>query len=129
MKALIAALGILTLAGCGEDVPPTNQQAIKVRSQEQNQLHQLDAMNLAIGLKHAIYDSGYTCKRITDAGFVGEYKNLDVWEARCVEGRDWALFTAADGTVQVRDCRDMGSNGFPACEIKRRPKGSFSELR
>ena len=51
---------------------------------EQEQLHQLDAFNLAIGLKRAIYDAGYTCNRITDAGFVGTWKNLDMWMARCV---------------------------------------------
>ena len=125
----LALLGAVALAGCNDQGPPQNQTKIRVTSAEQQQLHQLDAVNLAIGLKRAIYANGYVCKRITDAGFVGEYKNLDVWEARCVEGRDWALFTAADGTVQVRDCRDMGSNGFPACEIKRRPKGSFSEAK
>jgi hypothetical protein len=129
VKALIVALGILALAGCGEDVPPTNQQAIKVRSQEQNQLHQLDAMNLAIGLKHAIYDSGYTCKRITDAGFVGEWKNLDMWVAHCVYDRgppvDWAIFAGPDGGAQVRNCKDVDSTQLPKCEIKKRPKGSF----
>ena len=53
-------------------------------AQEQEQLHKLDALNLAIALKRAIYDAGYTCKRVTDAGFVGEWKNLDMWMAHCV---------------------------------------------
>ena len=128
MKALIATLGIMTLAGCGQDVPPTNQKAIKVRSQEQDQLHQLDAMNLAIGLKRAIYDAGYMCKRVTDAGFVGEYKNLDMWMARCTVGKetvDWAIFAGPDGSAQVRDCKDVDVTQLPKCEIKKRPKGSF----
>ena len=81
----IALLSVLALSACDSGQrAPTNQREIKVRSSEQEQLHQLDAINLAIGLKHAIYDAGYTCKRITDAGFVGEYKNLDMWMARCV---------------------------------------------
>jgi len=128
VKALIATLGIMTLAGCGQDVPPTNQKAIKVRSQEQDQLHQLDAMNLAIGLKRAIYDAGYMCKRVTDAGFVGEYKNLDMWMARCTVGKetvDWAIFAGPDGSAQVRDCKDVDVTQLPKCEIKKRPKGSF----
>ena len=119
-------LGIITLAACGQPQPaPTNQVQIRVRGPDQDRLHQLDAVNLAIALKRAIYANGFGCRRITDAGFVGEYQNLDIWMARCGD-RDWALFTAADGSVQIRDCRAMGRDGFPACAIKRRPKGSFS---
>ena len=44
----------------------------------------LSALDLAIALKRAIYDAGYTCKRVTDGGFVGEWKNLDMWMAHCV---------------------------------------------
>jgi len=101
-----------------------------VRSSEQDQLKQLDAINLAIALKRAIYDAGYTCKRITDAGFVGEYKNLDMWMAHCVyekgEPRDWAVFAGPDGSAQVRDCKDVDGTELPKCEIKQRPKGSFA---
>ena len=129
MRLLTAALCVLALAACGENSPPPDQQKIKVRSAEQNQLHQLDAMNLAIGLKRAIYDSGYTCKRITDAGFVGEWKNLDMWVAHCVYDQgppvDWAIFAGPDGGAQVRNCKDVDSSGLPKCEIKKRPKGSF----
>ena len=62
----------LVLAGCDQQ-PQQPVRKIKVRSAEQNQLHQLDALNLAIALKRAIYDAGYTCKRVTNAGFVGEW--------------------------------------------------------
>ena len=94
-----------------------HQPTIKVRSQEQKQLHQLDAFNLAIALKRAIYDAGYTCKRVTDAGFVGTWKNLDMWMAHCVydngPARDWAIFAGPDGSAQVRDCKDVA--GDAAC--------------
>jgi hypothetical protein len=129
---LTIALGALALAACNEQQPAqtTNEPAIKVRSSEQEQLRQLDALNLAIALKRAIYDAGYTCKRITDAGFVGTYKNLDMWMAHCVyqtgEPRDWAIFAGPDGSAQVRDCRDVEATGLPKCEIKQRPKGSFA---
>ena len=129
MRFLTAAVSILALSACGEQPQqPANQRTIKVRSQEQNQLHQLDAMNLAIGLKRAIYDAGYMCKRVTDAGFVGEYKNLDMWMARCTVGKetvDWAIFAGPDGSAQVRDCKDVDATVLPKCEIKKRPKGSF----
>ena len=133
MKLLITAACALALVACGEEPQQTsNTQAIKVRSQEQNQLHQLDAMNLAIGLKRAIYDAGYTCKRVTDAGFVGEWKNLDMWVARCAyddkSTRDWAIFAGPDGSAQVRDCKDVDASGLPRCDIKKRPKGTFGSI-
>jgi len=124
---LTLGLAMVAMAGCNQNAAQqaqTNPPVIKVRGPDQDRLHQLDAMNLAIGLKRAIYDGGYICKRVTDAGFVGTYKNLDVWEARCVDGRDWAIFAGPDGSAQVRDCRDMGRDGLPACEIKRRPKAA-----
>ena len=123
---LALILGVLALGACG-DQSSSNQTAprpIRVQSDEQKQLHQLDAFNLAIGLKRAIYDAGYHCRRVTDAGFVGTYKNLDEWMARCPD-RDWAIFAGPDGSAQVRDCKDLAGSGLPLCAIKQRPKGSF----
>jgi hypothetical protein len=125
----IMLVSCAALAACNNNEAATNQTKIRVVSQEQMQLHQLDAFNLAIGLKRAIYDAGYTCKRITDAGFVGTWNNLDEWTAHCVYDngtpRDWAIFAGPDGSAQVRDCKDVVETGLPACVIKKRPKGSF----
>jgi hypothetical protein len=135
-KLSAAFLCTLVLAACNQSQTQqaqTNQPKIKVRSAEQEQLKKLDALNLAIGLKRAIYDAGYTCKKITDAGFVGEYENLDMWMAHCVYDkgatRDWAIFAGPDGSAQVRDCKDIPGSGLPECVIKTRPKGSFSEVK
>lgn len=133
-RSLIALLlAGFALAGCDSGQPAQNRTEIKVRSDEQDQLHTLDAFNLAIGLKRAIHDAGYTCKRITDAGFVAAYKNLDMWTAHCVDDkggqRDWAIFAGPDGGAQVRDCRDIPGTGLPTCEIKQRPEGEFSEVK
>jgi len=130
----LVLVSALALSACNDGEQSTaNQSAIQVRSNEQDQLRTLDALNLAIALKHAIYDAGYTCKRITDAGFVGTYKNLDMWMAHCVYekagARDWAVFAGPDGSAQVRDCRDVPGSGLPTCEIKQRPKGSFNETK
>jgi hypothetical protein len=125
-QALAFLGGTIALAACNEQ-PAANQAqapAIKVRGPEQEQLHKLTALNLAIALKRAIYDAGYTCGRVTDAGFVGPYENLDMWEARCTDGkqtRDWAVFTGPDGSAQVRDCKDIPGTGLPVCAIKHRP--------
>jgi hypothetical protein len=133
-KLTIALLATLAVTACNEQPQAqSNQPAIRVRADEQEQLHKLDAFNLAIGLKRAIYDAGYTCKRITDAGFVGTWQNLDMWMARCVYDkgtpRDWAIFAGPDGSAQVRDCKDVPGSGLPECVIKQRPKGSFAEMK
>src|SRR5213595_1187905 len=134
MRRTLTLVALAALAGCSKGQPQQPQQpSIKVQSEEQKQLHQLDAFNLAIGLKRAIYDAGYTCKRITDAGFVGTWQNLDMWMAHCVyekgTPRDWAIFAGPDGSAQVRDCKDVPASGLPDCVIKKRPKGSFAETR
>jgi hypothetical protein len=126
----LALLGAsIALGACNQQQPAANQAqagaGIRVRGAEQEQLHKLTALNLSIALKRAIYDAGFTCTRVTDAGFVGEYQNLDMWEARCAEGkqtRDWAVFTGPDGSAQVRDCKDIPGSALPACAIKKRPK-------
>jgi hypothetical protein len=130
----IALVASVALVGCNKQ--PAQQapaKPIQVRGQEQNQLHQLSALNLAIALKRAIYDAGYTCKRITDAGFVGTYENLDMWTAHCVYDKgppvDWAIFSGPDGSAQVRDCKDIPGTGLPTCAIRQRPKGSFNSTQ
>ena len=131
-KSSVALLAVLALAACNQEPAQTNQPVIKVRNAEQERLHTLDAFNLAIALKHAIYDAGYGCKRIDKAGFVGPYQNLDMWTAHCPDGkagRDWAIFAGPDGSAQVRDCKDLAGTGLPACVIKEQPKGSFGSAR
>lgn len=124
----LAAAGALS-ACSQQDGNQANQQTIyHVQTEEQAQLHKLDAINLAIALKRAIFDSGYTCKRIDKEGFVGQYKNLDMWTVHCSEGRDWAIYAGPDGSVQVRDCVDVAKFGLPRCEIHQQPKGSLTEL-
>jgi hypothetical protein len=122
-----ALIGLLALGACnGQDSSATNTtREIRVQSDEQKQLHQLNALNLGIGLKRAIYDAGYSCSRVTDAGFVGTYKNLDEWMARC-PNRDWAVFAGPDGSAQVRDCKDLIGTGLPPCVIRERPAGKFN---
>lgn len=129
----IALIALVAACGDNDQRQASNQSHIKVQSNEQVQLHQLDAFNLAIGLKRAIYDAGYTCKQVTDAGFVGTYKNLDMWMAHCVyergPPRDWAIFAGPDGSAQVRDCKDIPGTGLPDCKIIERPKGKFTSVK
>ena len=124
-RSWILLIAPLALAACDSGTAPANQTSIKVRSPEQDRLHTLSALNLAIALKRAIYSAGYTCRRVTEAGFVAEYQNLDMWTAHCDDDRDWAIFAGPDGSAQVRDCKDIPGTGLPACNISKRPQGSF----
>lgn len=134
MRRILSIAFVALLSACGNNgQQQANQPVIKVQSDEQKQLHQLNAFNLAVGLKHAIYDAGYSCKQVTDAGYVGNYKNLDMWMAHCVyergSPRDWAVFAGPDGSAQVRDCKDIPGSGLPDCKITQRPKGSFTAVK
>ena len=121
MKAALlpAAAAASLLAGCDQSPPTQPRQPIVVRSDAQDQLHQLDDLNRAIGLKRAIYAAGYSCKRVESSGYVQEYKNLSMWMANCADKRDWAIFVGPDGTAQVRPCRDVAQLGLPACVMNK----------
>ena len=118
-RQFVTAAAIMLTTACGQSQPSQPKQPIVVRSPIQEQLHKLDDLNRAIALKRALYDSGYTCKRVETSGFVTAYKNLDMWTAHCADGRDWAIFAGPDGSVQVRDCKDVAQFGMPACVIKK----------
>ena len=107
------------LAACErEPTPAAPQKEIRVRSAGQDQLFKLDDLNRAIALKRAITASGSACKRLTASGFAGQYRNLDMWTARCDKDRDWAIFVGADDSVQVRLCKDTEAVGLPACTAR-----------
>lgn len=109
------------LTACGTSTEPTadnKEEAIIVRSEAQKQLFDLSDLNRAIALKRAITDQGLTCKQVASSGFVGRYKNMDVWTATCSDKRQWALFISANEYVQVRLCDDNVKLGLPACVVQ-----------
>jgi len=95
----IIAAATALLASCDQPAP-TPKPVIKVQGDEQRQLAAASDMNRAIALKRAIYDGGATCKRVTATGFVTDYKNLAMWQAHCDDGKDWAIFIAANGSIR-----------------------------
>ena len=125
MRRMTALLLCAMLAACERGPKPAApREEIRVRSAGQDQLLKLDDLNRAIALKRAINASGSKCKRLTASGFVGEYKNLDMWTARCDKDRDWAIFVGPDDSVQVRLCKDTEAVGLPACTAKPGTEGS-----
>ena len=122
---LSAALAMAVLAGgCGDNssqrsAPP---KSISVRSEQQNALHNLSESSLKIALRRAIYDSGSKCNTVTKAGYVQEYGNLSMWTASCASQRSFAVFVGPDGSVQVRDCKEVEQLKLPACVITKQPR-------
>lgn len=118
LRLIVAWMSPLTLVACDGSQPTQSRQPIVVRSEAQDQLHQLDAMNRDIALKRAIHASGFRCKRVTKSGYVQEHGNLSMWTAACDDGRNWGIFAGPDGSAQVRDCEQLKRFGLPPCVIK-----------
>lgn len=120
MRAMLFAAvgtGLLT-AACGDSDTDQRTRQIAVRSEVQDQLHNLSEMNQKIALRRAIYDAGATCPRVDEAGYVQEYGNLSVWTASCSNGQSWAVFIGPDGTAQLRRCEHVEQLNLPRCEIR-----------
>ena len=116
-KTMIVLSGCALMAGCGPSAPEAKRAPIKVQGDEQRQMAAANDMNRAIALKRAIYDAGSACKRVTKTGFVTDYKNMAMWQAACDDGRDWAIFIAANGAIQVRPCADLKELKLPECSF------------
>lgn len=120
LAVLLAGCAVLAACKKEEAPPPANNQAeaIVVRSANQKAMFDLSELNRAIALKRAIQDQGLMCKQIVRTGYVGRYKNMDVWTASCSDKRDWALFVSADDSVQTRNCKDLTQLSLPECTIQ-----------
>lgn len=116
------------LAACGETSSEGDTQ-VTVRSEQQDALFELSAMNRNIAMKRAITGAGYPCKRVEYSGYVGEYENLDQWTARCDDRRQWAIFIGADDTAQIRYCNDVEKAGLPACDITKLDTREETEVK
>ena len=119
--SIIAAAGLLSGCGSSDPAPAPVRKQIKVQGEAQKQLAAASEMDRNIGLKRAIYDSGATCKRLTDSKFVTDHKNLAMWRASCSDGRNWAVFIAPEGSAQVRPCTDLAELKLPLCDIESNP--------
>lgn len=121
LTAALAALTALGLAGCDGGTPEANDTGvtqIKPSSEYVDQLRSLSDLNRGLALRRAIQDSGQSCKRVESSGYQQDYENLSMWTARCSEGKEWALFIAPNGDVQVRGCGDAAELGLPPCRFE-----------
>lgn len=119
VKRMRSTLLALALFGCdGGGGEPNRTQSVKASSPFVERLRSLDDLNRGLALRRAIQDSGSACKRVEASGFQQDYKNMSMWTARCSDRREWALFIAPNGDVQVRQCKDAAQLSLPACRAQ-----------
>lgn len=108
----------MLLAGCDGGSAPTKTRSIVPANPFQEKLAGLSELNRSLALRRAVQDTGEPCKRIEASAYQGMYKSLHMWTARCSEGRDWGLFIAPNGDVQVRSCAHLKQLGLPECKLE-----------
>ncbi len=117
----VALAAILTLVGCDGGGAPTKTRSIVAANPFQEKLAGLSDLNRSLALRRAVQDAGEPCKRIDASAYQGLYKSLHMWTARCSEGngageREFGLFIAPNGDVQVRRCEHLKQLQLPECK-------------
>lgn len=109
----------VVLVGCDSSDPaPPAETNVTVRSDAQKRLFELGDLDRAIALKRAIAEQGLRCGQLVSSGYVGRFRDMDLWTATCNDKRQWALFIGANDSVQVRLCDDNEKIGLPACKVQ-----------
>lgn len=119
MRFSAAILLPVALAGCGDSKDRYNvtEQRISIANEHHEELLRLTPGRQRIAMMRAIRDTGNRCQRVDNAGYQEEYRNMRMWVAVCgEESKTFALFLAANGDVQVRDCAHAGQLSLPRCE-------------
>lgn len=117
-KVAIWALPVAALlAGCGGERAVNNKAAISIANQYHEDLLALSPGRQRLAMRRAILDSRNRCITVDNAGYQEEYRNMRMWVASCgQEQKVFAVYIAANGDVQVRDCADAGTLSLPRCE-------------
>lgn len=117
LRLCAGATLLMALIGCDGGGEPTKTTSVQPTSEYVEKLKSLSEMNRGLALRRAVQDTGGACKRVDQSGYQEDYKNMSMWTARCSDGKDWAVFIAPNGDVQVRSCADAATLGLPACRF------------
>jgi hypothetical protein len=114
---LFAGLAACDGGGSSGNGAQTKVKHIRVRNRPHEELMALPDNLRRVGLVRAIRDSRNNCPKRVEPNpvYQGEYRGMALWTARCDDNRQWAIFIAPSGDVQVRNCEEMGELDLPAC--------------
>ena len=119
MRGRICAAAIaITLAGCGgggDEGSRSNVTSIRIANPHHERLLALGERYRRVALIRAVRDSRNRCRSVVAGTYQEEYQRLQMWVARCEDNREWAIFIAPSGQVQVRACTEARQLGLPAC--------------
>ena len=122
-KAAAAAALLLLAAGCEETPAAEPRPSTKIANPWHERLQALPEQLRRLGVMRAIRDNGKRCRRVEAAAYQEDYRQMAMWVALCDDGRHWALFIAANGDTQVRECTEMQELGLPPCRPIAAPAG------
>ena len=118
-RGIAVGAALLLLGGCGGgDYGASNDQEprIRIANKYHDDLAKLPPDLQRLTMMRAIRDGRYRCQRVSNAGYQEEYRNMRMWVAECdVETKRFAIYLAANGDIQVRDCADAGQLSLPRC--------------
>ena len=119
-RGVAIGTALLLLGGCGGgDYGGKNEQEprIRIANKYHDDLAKLPPNLQRLTMMRAVRDARHRCQRVSNAGYQEEYRNMRMWVAECdVESKRFAVYLAANGDVQVRDCADAGQLSLPRCE-------------
>lgn len=118
--AAAALLGATACDGGGE--PKAAPTKIGIANPYHDRLLGLSVLNRSLGLRRAVQDSSQGCQRITASAYQENYKQLELWVARCEPEGDYAIFIGPNGQAQVRRCKDTGDLMLPTCRTDQMQK-------
>lgn len=116
-----AAIAVL-LAGCsggdyGQNLANGQEPRIRIANKHHDALLQLPPNGQRLAMMRAIRGTGNRCQRVDNTGYQEEYRNMRMWVAVCgEENKSYAVYIAANGDVQVRDCAEAGQLALPRCQ-------------
>ncbi len=113
-RSLALALVVLAAGGC-EEAPREPRPPTKIINRYHDQLLALPDQLQRLGVMRAIRDNGRRCQRVEATAYQQDFRDMAMWVALCSDGRHWALFIAATGDTQVRECRDAAELDLPPC--------------
>ena len=113
-SSVLAAAGLLALAGCDTSAPDgPNAAATSGADAIQNRLMEMPEGQRNAVFIRAIRDADQECQHVEASEPAGEHQGFPVWNATCAGGGTWTIVVMNDGNAAVlnaEETRLVGDN-------------------